>query len=220
MSINWSRYLSLYQQKHGGCFFDGPDGSYHDNHLVLSEGEKYPILVFFDAEPMGKSQEPRLRARALVKLNKPYELRVGAKNAAVAGVNSVLSAVGAEDDYGYPELTRGRMISTDNEPFTKLVLGDLSLRNGLLQHKDAWLRIAPASCGGGTHTVEIGTVKFNDGLLTYKSPWINEAMRRGEGFSPNRDADIQEGSEHFNRTMNEFLELLRAACRAVTTWNL
>ena len=220
MSITWSRYLSRYQQKYGGCFFDGPDGSDYDCHLTLYEGEKYPILVFFDTEPIGKSQEPRLRARTLVCLNKSYELRIGAKSAAVSGLNNMLSAVGAEDDYGYPELTRGRMISTDNEAFTKLVLGDLALRNGLLQHKDVWLRIAPASCGGGMHAVEIGTVKFNDGLLTYKSPWINEAMRRAEGFSPNREADLQAGSDHFNAAMHEFLDLLRAACRAVTTWNL
>lgn len=68
MAIEWNRYLARYQQERGGYFFGNGDSCW-DGYLVLAEGEKTPLLVWFDTEFTGGSSRDVLRARTMVWLD-------------------------------------------------------------------------------------------------------------------------------------------------------
>ena len=222
MAVNWNEYLARYQSQRGGHFFCGLD-SYFDSQLVLTQGEKTPLIILVDAVPAGRTENHAIRARALVKLNGEYSLLIRAKRLVGSGVKSVLSAVGAGEDYGYPEVTRDRLISTNNKSFTKLVLGDLNLRNALLANKDAVLRVGLSDRQDGWHVVEVSDHNF-DGGLSGNSPWISDTMRKAQEAAytkaENREGLMKAASEHFDRQLDGMLDVLRAACQAVTTWRM
>ena len=57
MSVNWNRYLARYQQARGGIYFGGED-TYYNSQLVLTEGEKSPLLVWFGLTPPHRDDIP------------------------------------------------------------------------------------------------------------------------------------------------------------------
>ena len=146
--MNWNRHLAGYAKARGGTYF-GFDREECDCHLLLTDGERTPILVLIDADPAGKYSTRNIFARTCVQLDGIYELCIGDVSAAVGGVKSVLGMVGGGTDYGFPEVTRNRVITTNNTPFTKQVLGDLELRNALLKRKRDHVKIYPTPQGGG-----------------------------------------------------------------------
>ena len=219
---NWNKYLANYQLRHGGHFFGAREDEC-DSHLVLTEGEPSPILVWVDTDPAGRYSERNLKARTMVRLNKEYNLHIWARSLVGTGVKGVLNLVKGEGDYGYPEATRGRAITTSNEAFTKLVLGDLELRNALIAREKEYLKVRSAPQGDGWHVVEVGYDSF-EGTMTGSSPWMDRLITNAQelGYMEPQDRAVieQAAQDYFDGQMDEFLIFLRAARRAVTTWRL
>ena len=215
--VNWNLYLSRYQQTHGGSFFGS--GEWDCNcQLILPQEDKQPLLVLFSADPCGRSTVNKLRARTMVRLNRPYKLRIGPRSLVGSGVSGMAGLVGKAMDFGFSETT-GRVITTDNKPFTKLVLGDLALRNALKARKADQLEIRPGPQQDGWHMVEVSPNTL-EGLMRDSSPWVNDAMEQDVSFMTEEDkaAMLRLGSAHFDGQMDAFLDFLRAARDAVTMW--
>lgn len=219
MAINWNKLFARYQKTRGGAYF-GSNRDWYDCQLVLTEGEKAPILVYVDTDPAGKYSQNNIFARTCVQLNGEYTLKIGDVSAVMGGVKGLVSMVGGGNDYGFPEVTKNRAISTNNQPFTKQVLGDLDFRNALLKRKRDYVKIEPTPQGDGWHMVEVGDINFEGGLA--ESKWINRAVATDTLYMEDEDkAAIEQAAQaHFNAQMDEFLSLLRAAARAVTTWRM
>lgn len=221
MLINWNRLLARYQMERGGHFFGGSTNDC-DSHLLLPQEERHPLLVWFDTDPSGRYSVRTLKARTMVQLDGKYELYIRSRTVVSKGVAGLMGAVGKQD-FGYPEVTRGRFITTNNKPFTKQVLGDLELRNSLQRREKEYLHIEPGPQGDGWHVVEIGADSF-EGMTKDSSVWVPEAVRRTESilFMSEEEQEVlwKAASEHFNLQMDEFLTFLRAAQRAVTTWRM
>lgn len=215
--VNWNLYLSRYQQTHGGSFFGSGEWDCNCQLLLPQEG-KQPLLVLFSADPCGRSTVNKLRARTMVRLNQPYNLHIGPRSLVGGGVSSVASLVGKAMDFGFSE-TKGRVITTDNKPFTKLVLGDLALRNALKERKGELLEVRPGPQKDGWHMVEVFPNAL-EGLVKDSSPWVNDAMEQATDFMTPEDQEVilRSGSAHFDAQMDAFLDFLRAARDAVTMW--
>ena len=218
MSINWNRYLARYQQARGGIYFGGED-TYYDSQLVLTEGERSPLLVWFDSAPSGRCTSYNLRARTMVELNGTYHLHIRESSLVGKGVVGVMGMMG-KLEYGCPEATAGRIITTDNKEFTKKVLGDLDLRSSLQRRKKDYLKITPGPQQDGWHLVEVGAINF-EGMMG-GSDWINDAMVRDISLCRAEEVEgiLKAGSAHFNAQMDGFLDFLRAARQAVTAWRM
>lgn len=216
--VDWNLYLARYQQTHGGIFFGS--GEWDCNcQLFLPQEGKQPLLVLFSTDPCGRSSVNTLRCRTMVRLGKAYNLRIGPRSLVGGGVSSVASLVGKSMDFGFSE-TKGRVITTDNKPFTKLVLGDLALRNALKEHKSDLLEIRPGPQEDGWHLVEVFPNAL-EGLVKDSSPWVNDAMEQAADFitsQEDKQAILQAGSAHFDGQLDALLEFLRAARDAVTMW--
>jgi hypothetical protein len=215
MSIDWNLYLFRYQQTHGGTFF----GAYEhecDCQLVLTEGEQTPLLVVFSTDPAGRYASYNLRAKATVQLDGTYELYIHPQSLVGSGVQTVMGAVKLGTDFGYPEVTRGRVITTDNKPFTKLVLGDLELRNALTAQKTNYVKVRPSPQMQGLHLVEVGPASIG------RAPWSDDMLEKDTIFLSKEDKEAVErdGSKHFDARLDELLNLLRAARTALTTWRM
>lgn len=221
MGINWNLYFARYQKERGGAYF-GSEREWYDCQLVLTEGERAPILVYVDSDPNGKYSTNNIFARTCVQLNGEYSLKIGDTNAVVSGVKGLVGMIGGGNDYGYPEVTRNRAITTNNKPFTKQVLGDLDFRNALLQRKRDYLKIQPTPQGDGWHMVEVGDINFEGAING--SPWLGDVIMRAQDtlyMEPEDRAVIERAAQdYFNTQLDEFLNLLRAAARAVTTWRM
>lgn len=216
--MNWNLYLSRYQQTHGGFFFGGGDAEC-DGQLLLSEGEKTPLLVCMSTDAAGRSTVEALRARTMVMLDHPYTLHIRARGLIGSGVSSVANLMGGKMDFGYPEATRGRIITTDNKAFTKLTLGDLALRSAMTARKKDALWIRPGPQDNGQHIVEVTATNFG-GTLNDESPWHNDAMMTSTFYASDEEKEtiLQAGSEYFDAQLDGFLNFLRAARDAVTRW--
>jgi len=219
--INWNAYFAAYQKERGGFYF-GSNRMNFDCQLVLTQGEKAPILVWVDLDPAGKYSTKNIFARTSVQLNGEYALRIGDESALVGGVKGIAGLLGGGGDYGFPEVTKKRSISTNNKAFTKQVLSDLDFRNALLERKRDHVLIQPTPQGDGWHTVEVGDIGFEGGLGG--SPWTEMpvATYNQEALMTPEEKNVvkRAAQEHFNREMDGFLNLLRAAARAVTVWRM
>ena len=215
--VNWNLYLARYQQTHGGSFFGSGEWDCNSQLLLPQEG-KEPLLVLFSADPCGRSTVNTLHCRTMVRLDRPYTLHIGPRSLVGGGISGVAGLVGKGMDFGFSE-TRGRVITTDNKAFTKLVLGELSLRNALKSRKGDQVDVRPGPREDGWHLVEVSPNAL-EGLVKDASPWVNDAMEQETSFmSPeDREVVLRAGSAHFDAQLDALLELLRAARDGVTMW--
>lgn len=220
MSYNWNRLFAGYQKSHGGTFF-GHIGETNNCQLMLTENEKSPILVYVDTVPAGRYHNVNIYARTNVQLNGTYRLKLGDHSAVVGGVKGLMGAVAGTGDYGYPEVTKNRPISTNNKEFTRRALGDLEFRNALLDRKRDYVKIEPSAQGDGWHLVEVGDVNF-DGSVMGSSLWVNNAVAADTMYmEPEEKAVVEKAAQaHFDAQMDGFLNLLRSAARAVSVWRM
>ena len=223
--MSWNECLYRYHLAHGGQFLAGED----DDGLLILPWKDRPLAVDLSAASAGRGGTFRyVRARAPVTLAKPYRLTIGAEKALSGGMNTLLRAVpGLTElsllpaDVGYPEVTKKRLIRTDNVPFTKLVLGSLDFRNALLACPEDKVEIRPGPGGEGLHLVAVTTASAGGG---------GGGDGGGGGVGSRRAALVAQGppgglaqiarraEEEFFPRMDRFLELARAACAAVTQW--
>lgn len=213
MSINWNDYLSRYQQVRGGQYFGALEDDY-DCHLILTEGEETPILVWIDTDPADGYSEHNLLARTMVRLDGEYDLHIRARSL----VGSVTSIVGGME-FGHSDALRGRRITTNDKVRTRAILEEEDLCSGLIAFREAHLRIRPApQKDAGWHVVEVADIDFENSAIG-ASAWICDAMEQVHTHTEEAERKklVQQSSDHFNAQMDAFLEFVRAARRAVTT---
>lgn len=220
--MSWSEYLYYYHQKVGGQFLGD---SVSDGELILTYRDQ-PLVVRNVDVSQGRYTGHVIRARTVVALEKPYRLSIGGKGHLSAGVNVALNVLDrgldripkAPDvggDYGFPEVTRDRLIRTNNRPFTKQVLGNLELRNALLAMPRASLTVEKGPAGSDLHLVEVtaGDPDAAGGNWT-----TGDDVYFGE--ITDWEARRRQAEEAFFPQMDRLVELVKAAQNALTAWRM
>ena len=223
--MSWNQYLYQYHKKYGGQFLAG---EIDDGLLVLPFKDR-PLVVTLSHADDGRGRSVHyVQARIPVTLAKPYRLTVGAEKKLSGGVNTVLRAVPGlpggnllPADFGFPEVTKKRLIRSDNYNFTKLVLGSLDFRNALLACPEDKVEIRPGPGGEGLHLVAVTTATAVGGLAGDGGGWCLDTVSDYE-VSLRTEEELAQiarrAEEEFFPRMDRFLELARAACAAVTQW--
>ena len=223
--MSWNECLYRYHRARGGQFLAGRE----DDGLLILTWKSLPLTVDLHLEAGRYGTIPYPRARLPVALNKSYKLTVGAEGKLSAGVNTVLKAVPGlsglsilPSDFGFPEVTRKRLIRSDNIPFTKLVLGSLELRNALLACPKDKLEVLPGP-EDNLHTV---LVTSTASLTSTAQDSLEQGWYLGTSGSYTELYGTEEEKlqlarrveEDFFPRMDRFLDLARAAYNAVTQW--
>lgn len=218
--MSWNECLYWYHKKYGGRLLAGEE----DDGLLMLTWKDRPLAVDLSVVNGGRgSTFFYVRARIPVTLGKPCKLTIGPERRVSGGVNAVLKTVpgvaGYSADFGYPEVTKNRLIRTENVPFTKLVLGSLELRNALLACPSEKVEIRPGPGEEGLHLITVTTahaIYSGDGGGWYLGT-------RGEytaiyGSEEEQAREARRVEEEFFPRMDRFLDLARAAYDAVTQW--
>ena len=224
--MSWNECLYQYHQKYGGQLLAGEE---NDGLLLLTWKDRPLAVDLFRAS--GQSGPfYHVQARIPVTLAKPYKLTIGAEKASSAGVNTVLKAVPGlpgggflPADFGYPEVTKKRLIRSDNHPFTKLVLGSLDLRSALLACPGEKVEVRPGPDGQELHLITVTTAAALSGLgdngdgggwyLGYNGSYTDIYGSEEEKLQQSRRVE-----KVFFPRMDRFLDLTRAAYNALTQW--
>lgn len=220
--MSWNECLYQYHKKNGGQLLAGED----DDGLLVFTWKDRPLAVDLSINTGGRgSTFSYVRARIPVILAKPYELTVGAEKALSGGVNAVLKVVpevaGYSADFGYPEVTKKRLIRTENVPFTKLVLGSLDFRNALLACPGEKVEVRPGPGEEGLHLITVTTASALYSLGGDGGGWyLGTGGEYTEiyGSEEDRARESRRVEEEFFPRMDRFLDLARAAYNAVTQW--
>ncbi len=218
--MSWNECLYRYHKKYGGRLLAGEE----DDGLLMLTWKDRPLAVDLSVVNGGRgSTFFYVRARIPVTLGKPCKLTIGPERRVSGGVNAVLKTVpgvaGYSADFGYPEVTKNRLIRTENVPFTKLVLGSLEFRNALLACPSEKVEIRPGPGEEGLHLITVTTahaIYSGDGGGWYLGT-------RGEytaiyGSEEEQAREARRVEEEFFPRMDRFLDLARAAYDAVTQW--
>lgn len=210
--MSWNECLYQYHKKYGGQLLAGEE----ENGLLVLSCRDQPLAVDLYQVSGRSGTFSYVRARIPLTLAKPYKLTIGGEKVLSGGVNTVLKAVpglpGHEllpADFGFPEVTKKRLIRSDNHPFTKLVLGSLDLRNALLASPREELRVRPGPGDGGLHLITVTTSNTVDSGDSDWYLWPNT-------LTP--EERLQRIEAEFFPRLDRFLELVRAAYGAVTQW--
>lgn len=220
--MSWNECLYYYHQKHGGQLLAGKDT---DGLLVLTWKDR-PLAVDLSSVCGGRSGTLRfVRARIPATLSRPYTLTIGAEKLLSGGVNSVLKAVpglpslaALPADFGYPEVTKKRLIRSDNHSFTKLVLGSLDLRGALAACPEDRVEVRPGPGPEGRHLITVTTDHSVYGNSGDGSWYLGEFDLTPD--EPVREKAAQHIREEFFPRLDRFLELCKAAYSAVTQWRI
>lgn len=220
--MSWNECLYQYHKKHGGQFLAGED----DDGLLVLPWKDRPLAVDLSITDGGRGGTfSYVRARIPVTLTKPYKLTVGAEKALSGGVNAILKVTsdvgGYSTDFGYPEVTKKRLIRSDNHPFTKLVLGSLDLRSALLACPGEKVEVRPGPGGEGLHLITVTTASALYSLGGDGGGWyLGTSGEYTEiyGSEEDRARESRRVEEEFFPRMDRFLDLARAAYGAVTQW--
>ena len=221
--IDWNLFLAGYQKSRGGSFFSCGRERLNqcDSQLVLPDGEEPPLLILLRQCAEGRSSWNNLIARTTVHLDGAYRLHIRRKDLTGAGFQTLMSLAGERRDYGDPAALKGRVVTTEDRAFTKLVLGDLELRRALTARPGDSLRVSPGPLNDGNHTVEV--CENFDGTLTQRSPWLTDHMAAltDDCFLKDirEETALQKAAQKdFDQQMDGFLAFLRAARDAVKRW--
>lgn len=212
----WNKCLYQYHKKYGGSFLGGEE----DNGLLILTWKDRALAVDLYRISGRYGTSNYVQARIPVTLAKPYKLTVGAEKALSGGVNTVLKAVpGLPDhavlpaDFGFPEVTKRRLIRSDNHPFTKLVLGSLDLRNALQACPGERLEVRPGPGEEGLHLITVTTAANVNNSDWYLGEYEFSLLSEEERVRVDQRIEAE-----FFPKMDRFLDLARAACGAVTQW--
>ena len=220
--MSWNECLYQYHKKNGGQFLAGEV----DDGLLVFSWKDRPLAVDVAMEGGGRYGPcPYVRARVPVTLAKPYELTVGAEKTLSGGVNAILKVTsdvgGYSADFGYPEVTKKRLIRTENVPFTKLVLGSLEFRNALLACPGEKVEVRPGPGEEGLHLITVTTASALYSFGGDSGGWyLGTGGEYTEiyGSEEDRAREARRVEEEFFPRMDRFLDLARAAYNAVTQW--
>ena len=216
--MSWNECLYHYHKTHGGSFLAGE----YDDALLIFTWKDRPLAVDLYQVGGRYGTSNYVQARIPVTLGKPYKLTIGAERKLSGGVNTVLKTVpGLPDysllpaDFGFPEVTKKRLIRSDNHAFTKLALGSLEFRNALLACPLEKIEIRPGPGDEGLHLIAVTTASavtsFSDGDWYLGNTDILYTQQE-------KARSLQRIEENFFPRMDRFLDLVRAAYNAVTQW--
>lgn len=217
--MSWNGCLYQYHKKHGGQFLAGEE----DDGLLVLDHRGRILAVDLSMAGAGRGGTvSHVRARIPASLAKPYKLTIGAEKKLSGGLNAVIKAAsgvaGYSADLGYPEVTKKRLIRSDNAPFTKLVLGSLDLRNALLACPKDRVEVRPGPGEEGLHLIAVTTDVHTD---SPSGDWYL-GSRGGYlelyGSEEERAGHAQRVESEFFPRMDRFLDLVKAAYDAVTQW--
>jgi len=214
--MSWNTCLYEYHKKYGGQFLAGEDD---DGLLVLTFKDR-PLAVDLSSVSAGRGGTANyVQARIPVTLAKPYKLTIAAERRLSGGVNAILKAVpGLPEngilpaDFGFPEVTKRRLIRSDDHPFTKLVLGSLDFRNALLACPEDKVEVRPGPGEEGLHLITVTTADAVNGFSDGGGEWY-----LGDPLE-SQEETARRAEEQFFPRMDRFLDLARAAYSAVTQW--
>lgn len=198
--MSWNEMLYAYQKEKGGVFM-GSRAADWDGELVLSYRDE-PLIIRTVGESNGRYTTTSIRVRLAIHLERDYELRIRPKSAMSTGLNTVLGVLdrGLEklpsgpdlhEDYGCPEVTRGRTITTTDRSFTKLVLRDLERAMPCLPPQGRPAHSARAGEGGAApggelllsglhvHRLVLGADEYRAGLDGYRGGARREGREAG-----------------------------------------
>lgn len=223
--MSWNDFLYFYSLERGGTFFgQDPGGSWTSgsdwNASLLLERRGEPLLVTCNVISSGRYGST-YGARALLRCTLPraYSLKITPKSAARRGMNAVLDQLdrGAEKlgmdlvkEEHFEEL-KGRGIKSSSPAFTRLVLGNLELRNALRDAPKYSLQVsrcAPSYASGDDPSHMIAAcAALADWELGPVDAYLNAEAQRasilGRDLVPRLDA---------------LIELAGLALAAVTAW--
>lgn len=232
--MSWNEMLYAYQKEKGGVFM-GSRAADWDGELVLSYRDE-PLIIRTVGESNGRYTTTSIRVRLAIHLERDYELRIRPQSAVSTGFHTVLGVLdrGLEklpsgpdlhEDYGCPEVTRGRTITTTDRSFTKLVLRDLELRNALLASPKDGLLILPGPGREGLHLVESYSYPQSTGADWYselrdlKPDWTDSEEERVEKRERRENLDELARNTLCPR-LDKLIGLTKAARGAALTWRM
>lgn len=211
--MSWNECLYQYHKKCGGQLLAGEE----DDGLLVLTWKDRPLVVDLFRASGRYGPFYHVQARIPVTLAKPYQLTIGAEKALSGGVNAILKVTsdvgGYSADFGFPEVTKKRLIRTENVPFTKLVLGSLDFRNALLACPGEKVEVRPGPGGEGLHLITVTTDAALEQSDWYTGEYLSSLSTEEEKAEVARRVE-----EEFCPRMDRLLELTRAAYNAVTQW--
>ncbi|MBQ8851915.1 MAG: hypothetical protein IJZ66_05705 [Oscillibacter sp.] len=227
--MSWNNRLYVYAQKRGAACFD--TGRYDWTGVALLEHKGQPVVVKCWRVYNRYGSTNTIQVQLRCQLERPYTLKIGEKTALRKGINTVLGQLdkGVERlskdvdlyrDYGFPEVTAGRGIKTDDGEFTQMVLRDLELRTALVNNPSYGLRIepnAPKWIDGQEHLIT-AWCEVNDLDLTTQNGWDLGDMDDDWG-TPDQHREYIESSS-FAKKLDALVNLAKAAHGAVLTWRM
>lgn len=222
--MSWNQCLHQYHQTYGGQYLGGRE----DDGLLVLTWKDRPLAVDLAMVTGGRSSTfSFVRARIPVTLAKPCNLTIGAEKTLSGGVNTVLKAVpglpghaALPADFGFPEVTKKRLIRSDNHPFTKLVLGSLELRNALAACPGEKVELHPGPGEEGLHLITVTTASAVNGGMFGDESWYlaDDYDMLNSDRQAETDCIARKIEKEFFPRMDRFLNLCRAAWNAVTQW--
>lgn len=232
--MSWNNRLYFYAKKKDAVYLGGMDGRKNlwtgIDGVVLLEHKGQPVLVRCQKYSTRNNYEQQVQVQLNCTLERPYFLRIETKNSLSKGINTVLGQldkgvkllskeVDLYRDYGFPEVTMGRSIKTDDEEFTQMVLRDLELRTTLLKNPTYGLRVepnVPKWVDGGSHCIT-AYCRVADGLSS-SAGWDEEDFDDDWG-TPEQHLKRMD-SEKFTQKLDALVELAKAAYGALLTWRM
>ena len=221
--MSWNDQLYIYTQKRGGTYL----GRMEEKHALTDESymqhggmallmhKGAPLLIKSWCDMDRYSIQRGVQVQLNCELERPYFFSVTPKNILRKGLNFIMT--GKEKEYGFPELTAGRGIKTDNKEFTKAVLRDLELRNALMKNTDYGLDIEPnvPKCVGGGSQCITAWCRLDSGMAGSIAPeW---GILDTDGVYTNPE---QLDSPAFTRKLDDLVALAKIAHDALVTWRM
>lgn len=217
----WNDCLYRYYKEHVGQYLGGRA----DDALLILTWRGRPLVVDLLRESGRYGPFYHVQARIAVSLAKPYELTIGAKKLMSGGINTVLKivpdeAAGFVTDLGFPEVTRNRLIRTNDKPFTRLVLDSLDFRNALRSCPEDKVEVRPGPGEDGAHLITVTTDPSTSGVASDGGWYLDPDGEYSSALESEEDRArrARRIEEEFFPRMDRFLDLARTAYNAVTQW--
>lgn len=214
--MSWNDCLYQYYKEHVGQYLGGRE----DSALLILTWRGRPMVVDLLGEYGRRTPTHHVRARVAVGLAKPYELTIGARRLLSAKTSAILRAAPADAgdaaELGYPEVTRKRLIHTNNKPFTRQALGSGEFRSALLSCPEDKVEIRPGPGEDGVHLITVITEARTGSDDSGWDLGAGDRYTRLYGSEEEKAKRQQQLQAAFSPRMDRFLNLIRAAYNAVT----
>lgn len=225
--MSWNDQLYLYVQKRGGVYLGRmerkrgltDEASMQHGGVAVLEHKGAPLLIKSWSDVDRYTIRRGVQVQLNCELERPYSCSITPKSSLRKGLGSILP--GKDKDYGFPEVTAGRGISTNHREFTKMVLRDLELRNALMNSPSYGLDIEPNTprcVGGGGHCIT-AWCRIDSGAAGAIAPeW--DILELDEDWGTPEQMRRRLDSEDFTQKLDALVELAKAAHGAVLTWRM